>query len=150
MQYMGNMSQSWMLTAAAARAIVCLNYHTTFQNQPTNEMDEEIRSSIYWCYYLDKVLSLLLVRSPSLPRLKVSPVSLVCGDVSNPPIIMLQLLLTVAETQETALDVMQHLENEGKENTIGLFEILDEKVRFLRARIDYVDKSTTFRTIYLD
>ncbi|KAJ9365687.1 hypothetical protein C8Q69DRAFT_499131 [Paecilomyces variotii] len=138
MQYVGNMSQSWMLTAAAARAIVSLNYHTTFQNPPVHETDEEIRFSVYWCYYLDKVLSLLLVRPPSLPRLNASPVSLIRGDVSDPPTIMLQLLLTVAETQENGLDLMQGFGNEGKENIDVQFERLDKKVKLLRERIDHV------------
>jgi hypothetical protein len=84
MQYHGNMSRCWMFTALASKVIIALNYHNITDTVPQNEVEEEIHACVYTCYYFDKTLSLLLLRPPSLPELKVEPARLIHLDPELP------------------------------------------------------------------
>ncbi|PYH91574.1 hypothetical protein BO71DRAFT_459616 [Aspergillus ellipticus CBS 707.79] len=135
MQYLGNMSQSWLLVSAATRVLVCLNYHTILDGKSLCQPNEDIRACIYWCYYLDKLLSLLLARPASLPRLKSQPASSVQCDISNPSTVMMHVLLLVAEVQELSLDIYLH-EAATDEFTAIVYRDLDDKMQSLRGSID--------------
>lgn len=54
MQYLGNMSQAWVLNSYAARLIVALNYHDVQPRNCDPDLEEEINSSVYWCLALAK------------------------------------------------------------------------------------------------
>lgn len=106
MQYIGNMSRSWSLAAFAARILVSLNSHTVEGRQLLrSDLNEDSDSCLYWCYYLDKVLSALFARQPSLPRLDFDPTSLITGDSSNPLQKTVRIMVEMAKVQEGILDM---------------------------------------------
>lgn len=80
MQYLGKISYSWNLTAFASTTIVSLNLHHV---ESIYDIGDEAHASLYWCYYLDRILSCLFVRQPSLPKLSVDPVSLIPVNPQN-------------------------------------------------------------------
>jgi hypothetical protein len=78
-----------MFTALASKVIIALNYHNITDTMPRNEVEEEIHACVYTCYYFDKKLSLLLLRPPSLPELKVEPAQLIHLDPDRPTTAMI-------------------------------------------------------------
>ncbi|KAJ5596624.1 transcriptional regulator family: Fungal Specific TF [Penicillium hetheringtonii] len=116
MQYTGNTSQAWVLNSYAARQIVTLKYHEIRGPVPRNDANEEIQSSLYWCYYHDRTLSALLRRPVSLPKPLLSPVDLIVPDKSLPHMPLVRILLELAQIQGELLDC-------GKASTTR--EILD-------------------------
>lgn len=104
MQYTGNMSQAWVLNSYAARQIVTLKYHEIRGPLERNDSNEEIESSLYWCYYLDRTLSALLRRPVSLPQPLMSPVDLIVPDKSLPHMPLIRILLELAQVQGELLD----------------------------------------------
>ncbi|KAJ5918386.1 transcriptional regulator family: Fungal Specific TF [Penicillium verhagenii] len=106
MQYLGNMSRCWMLTAFASRVIVALNYHNITSPIPQSEVEEDIHACIYTCYYFDKTLSLLLLRPPSLPELKVEPSQLIHLDPEVPTTAMIGGIVELANIKSTLLHVL--------------------------------------------
>ncbi|OJJ33537.1 hypothetical protein ASPWEDRAFT_114522 [Aspergillus wentii DTO 134E9] len=125
MQHLGRPNQCWLFISYAARQITALNYHR-IRRLPTNsDQEQEIHNVLYWCYYLDRTLSSLLCRPPSLPDLDVSPTELIVLHPSSPYDSLLRLLLDLAQvqgklhavscggasvTKERALDTCQLLE----------------------------------------
>ncbi|KAL2694981.1 hypothetical protein AAEP93_003076, partial [Penicillium crustosum] len=83
-QLLGETSRSWFLTALAARSLVALGYHHLSPIFLASNDGSEIRQTVYWCYYMDKTLSMLLVRPSSLPDLPFDPATLVHLDPKNP------------------------------------------------------------------
>jgi len=104
MQYLGNMSQSWILNSYAARLIVALDYHEIRNPIGNSDLDEEIHSAVYWCFYLDRTLSTLLYRPLSLPEPRISPANLITDDQSLPHIPLIRVLLDLAQVQGELLD----------------------------------------------
>lgn len=107
MQYLGNMSYSWNLTAFASRTLMSLNLHVV---ESIHDLDAEARGSLYWCYYLDRVLSSLFVRVPSLPKLRIDPASMVPVDPSNPFQSIVKMMLEMAKIQERVLEMQLNQE----------------------------------------
>ncbi|KAJ5165488.1 uncharacterized protein N7500_007318 [Penicillium coprophilum] len=106
MQYIGNVSRSWSLTAFAARVLVSLNSHTVEARRLLRtELVEDFDLCLYWCYYLDKVLSALFARQPSLPKLYFDPVSLIPLDSANPLQKTVKVMVEMAKVQESILDM---------------------------------------------
>lgn len=103
MQYLGNMSHSWILNSYAARLIVALDYHEARNSMGNSELDEEIDSVVYWCFYLDRTLSTLLYRPMSLPEPHISPAYLISDD-SQPYTPLVRILLELAQIQGELLD----------------------------------------------
>ncbi|KAJ5555013.1 hypothetical protein N7535_007455 [Penicillium sp. DV-2018c] len=106
MQYRGNMSRCWMLTALASRMIVALNYHNITTVLPRTEIEENICACVYTCYHFDKTLSLLLLRPPSLPDLKVRPVQLIHMDPDIPTSSMVKGMVEYSELKNELLDIL--------------------------------------------
>lgn len=107
MQYLGNMSYSWNLTAFASRTLMSLNLHAV---ESTYDLDEETRASLYWCYYLDRVLSCLFVRQPSFPKLRVDPVSMIPANSPNPLHTTVKIMVEMAKIQEQVLEMQLNQE----------------------------------------
>ncbi|KAH7082247.1 Zn(II)2Cys6 transcription factor-like protein [Paraphoma chrysanthemicola] len=84
MQIIGNSASCWELIAHASRMIVALGYHTAIQNEPKNDLDEEIIAAVAWCAQFDSCMSMLLLRPRSLPPLNVRLSSLIKLDPANP------------------------------------------------------------------
>ncbi|KAJ5288617.1 transcriptional regulator family: Fungal Specific TF [Penicillium angulare] len=106
MQYLGNMSRCWMFTAFASRVIVALNYHSITNTIPQNAKEEEIHACVYTCYYFDSTLSLLLLRPPSLPELKVEPAQLIHRDPELPTTAMIIGIVELAQVKGTLLKIL--------------------------------------------
>ncbi|KAJ5794629.1 transcriptional regulator family: Fungal Specific TF [Penicillium paradoxum] len=110
MQHRGNMSQAWILNSYAARLITALDYHEVCNPLGNSDLDEEIHSAVYWCFYLDRTLSTLLYRPLSLPEPRISPTNLISADQSLAYIPLIRILLDLAQIQGELL-------NCGKEDT---------------------------------
>lgn len=95
-----------MFTAHASRIIVALNYHNITNPVPQNEVEEEIHACVYTCYYFDKTLSLLLLRPPSLPELKVEPAQLIHLDPELPTTAMIRGIVELAHLKNTLVHVL--------------------------------------------
>ncbi|KAJ5594403.1 transcriptional regulator family: Fungal Specific TF [Penicillium hispanicum] len=106
MQHMGNMSRCWMLVAFASRVIVALNYHNITDTVPRNETEEDIHACLYTCYYFDKILSLLLLRPPSLPELKVDPAQLIHLDPELPTTAMVTGIVQYSHLRASLLGIL--------------------------------------------
>ncbi|KAJ5372744.1 transcriptional regulator family: Fungal Specific TF [Penicillium concentricum] len=106
MQYLGNMTRCWMLTALASRMLVSLNYHNITDTSPRTEIEENIHACVYTCYYFDKTLSLLLLRPPSLPDLKVRPTQLIHLDPDLPTTTMLTGIVEYSELKSALLNIL--------------------------------------------
>ncbi|KGO75451.1 Transcription factor, fungi [Penicillium italicum] len=106
MRYLGNMTRSWMLTALASRMIVSLNYHNITDASPRTEIEESIHACVYTCYYFDKTLSLLLLRPPSLPDLKVKPTQLIHIDPDLPTYAIMTGIVEYSELKSTLLNIL--------------------------------------------
>ncbi|GMG41964.1 unnamed protein product [Aspergillus oryzae var. brunneus] len=102
----GDMSRSWTLTAFASRTLVSLNYHTIDTHLPFDGTKQDIYGALYTCYYLDKMLSVLLLRPPSLPKLRVEPADLVHLDPPLPLSASLKTMVEFAQIQEGVLDIL--------------------------------------------
>ncbi|KAJ5089566.1 transcriptional regulator family: Fungal Specific TF [Penicillium argentinense] len=99
MQYTGNMKQAWVINSYAARQIVALKYHEIGNPVQRSDLNDEIHSSLYWCYYLDRTLSALLLRPLSLPEPQISPADLIVPDKSLPHMPLIRILLELAQIQ---------------------------------------------------
>ncbi|KAJ5983496.1 transcriptional regulator family: Fungal Specific TF [Penicillium waksmanii] len=99
MQYTGNMSQAWIMNSYAARQIVALKYHETRSPVSRSDPNEDIQSSLYWCYYLDRTLSALLLRPLSLPEPLISPADLIVPNKSQPHLPLIRILMELAQVQ---------------------------------------------------
>lgn len=106
MRYLGNMTRSWMLISQASMMIVSLNYHNITDPSPRNEIEENIHDCVYTCYYFDKTLSLLLLRPPSLPDLKVKPTLLIHLDPDLPTSAMMKGIIEYSEVTSDLLKVL--------------------------------------------
>lgn len=104
MQYLGNVSQSWIFNSYAARLITALGYHEIRNAVGNSSLDEEIRSAVCWCFYLDRTLSTLLYRPLSLPDLRIPPTNLITADQSLPHIPLIRILLDLAQVQGELLN----------------------------------------------
>ncbi|KAL4890030.1 hypothetical protein BDV59DRAFT_195326 [Aspergillus ambiguus] len=107
MQRLGKMNQSWVLNSYAARLIVSLNYHEVGSTSVSNlnSVNEEIYSSLWECYYLDRTLSSLFIRPPSLPELRVSPSQLVYTDTTLLYGPLFGIVLDLSQVQGELLDL---------------------------------------------
>lgn len=69
-------------------------------------MEEDIHACVYTCYYFDKTLSLLLLRPPSLPELKVEPAQLIHLDPELPTTAMIRGIVDLARLKSTLVHVL--------------------------------------------
>ncbi|KAJ5710884.1 transcriptional regulator family: Fungal Specific TF [Penicillium malachiteum] len=122
MQYMGNMPRCWMFTALASRFIVALNYHNITNATPQNEKEAEIHACVYTCYYYDTTLSLLLLRPPSLPELKVEPARLIHMNPDLPTTAMIVGIVELAHVKSTLLQLLldaKEMEDKNKASLLS-------------------------------
>ncbi|KAJ5336465.1 uncharacterized protein N7506_004487 [Penicillium brevicompactum] len=115
MQYLGNMSRCWMFTALASRVIVSLNYHNITDVHARSDIEESIHACVYTCYYFDRTLSLLLLRPPSLPDLKVPPTQLIHLDPDLPTSALITGIVEYAELKSSLLNIL--LDSKSIEDT---------------------------------
>ncbi|KAF9250538.1 transcriptional regulator family: Fungal Specific TF [Penicillium roqueforti] len=104
MQYLGNMSQSWIFNSYAARLITALGYHEIRNPPGMSNLNEDIYSAVCWCFYLDRTLSTLLYRPLSLPEPCISPANLISADQNLPHIPLIRILFDLAQVQGELLN----------------------------------------------
>lgn len=138
MQFRGDMFQSWTLTAFASRTLVSLNYHTTQKNLASNETEQGIQLSLVTCYYLDKILSMLLIRPPSLPKLRINPAELVPLDPLLPLSAILKAVVGFARVQEEAIDILLKTQNIDDKCQVAIIDRLVQEMFQLHTRLQEV------------
>ncbi|PYH88053.1 hypothetical protein BO71DRAFT_489067 [Aspergillus ellipticus CBS 707.79] len=105
-QMQGNPIKSWTLTAIASQILVSLNYHNIKPDTPAqSEEEQDARRCVFSCFFLDKTLSMLLLRPPSLPRLKVSPSFLVPLEHGVPLGLIVKTVVELAQIQDQAMEI---------------------------------------------
>ncbi|KAJ5749649.1 hypothetical protein N7533_006677 [Penicillium manginii] len=105
-QLHGDTTRSWFLVSLASRSIVALSYHKMTSFDSDSDEENEIRRCIYYCYYMDKTLSMLLLRPPSLPQLPFNPADLVPTDPQLPISMHVKILVKLARVQDVALSLV--------------------------------------------
>ncbi|KAE8372264.1 hypothetical protein BDV26DRAFT_286095 [Aspergillus bertholletiae] len=120
MQHTTNISQCWLLNSYAARQIISLNYHRPCYPPSPSGCNDEIQSALYWCFYLDRTTSALLMRHPSLLELPAPPTGFTSSNPSSPYNKLLFVLLDLAKVQGTLLDITL---NDGDKSRSRIFEI---------------------------
>lgn len=91
--------------------IVSLNYHNITDVHAGSEIEKSIHACVYTCYYFDKTLSLLLLRPPSLPDLKVPPTQLIHIDPDLPTSAMIAGIVEYAELKNSLLTILLDTES---------------------------------------
>lgn len=87
--------------------MVALGYHNLdYQALKENDNSAEIRHCIYYGYYLDKALSMLLVRPSSFPGLNVDPVSLIELRPTEPLTAKMLIILKLSHVQDGVLPLL--------------------------------------------
>lgn len=114
MQSQGDMSRTWTLAAFASRTLVSLNYYSIYSITMFDETKRDIYGPLYTSYYLDKLLSVLLLRLPSLPKLKIRPAGLVRLDPRPPPSASVKIMVEFAQIQEGVLEIINHTNKNDK------------------------------------
>lgn len=99
MQHLGDVKQCWALNSYAAQQIVALGYDRIRNIPARSQVEGEIHSAVYWCYYLDRTVSALLVRPTALPNLNVSPTELIASMQQSPYDPLVRILLDLAQIQ---------------------------------------------------
>lgn len=82
-----------------------MNYHTMNAISLSSDTESQISGAIYTCYYLDKLLSSLLLRPPSLPMLQVKPAQLIQLDSDLPLSAIIKAMVELAQIQEVTLNM---------------------------------------------
>lgn len=129
MQHLGRLNQCWVLTSYAARQIASLNYHKIRRVPARSDSELEVYSAVYWCYYLDRTLSSLLSRPPSLPDLDVSPTDLIVLDPCSPYDTLLRVLLDLAQVQGKLHAVSSDTRNTPDSQALETCQLLESRMQ---------------------
>ncbi|OJI83003.1 hypothetical protein ASPTUDRAFT_123266 [Aspergillus tubingensis CBS 134.48] len=129
MQHLGRLNQCWVLTSYAARQIASLNYHKIRRVPARSDSELEVYSAVYWCYYLDRTLSSLLCRPPSLPDLEVSPTDLIVLDPCSPYDTLLRVLLDLAQVQGKLHAVSSDPKNASNSQALETCQLLESRMQ---------------------
>jgi hypothetical protein len=162
MQLLGDPNQCWYLTAAASRTAVALGYHTLRLDTMTAEEQEEIGTIVAWCCHLDKSISMLLCRTPSLPRLSIAPSKMITLDPTNHMSTFVSIMIDMAPVSEEILELALP-QQAGKQQTATAnlplqIRCLQDKMRCIYKRMTEArpaasptaDLNTTIHWYFLD
>ncbi|KAB8256674.1 hypothetical protein BDV32DRAFT_141016 [Aspergillus pseudonomiae] len=128
MQHTTNISQCWLLNSYAARQIISLNYHKPCSSPSQSGCNDEIQSAVYWCFYLDRTTSALLIRHPSLPELNAPPTGFITTNISSPYNKLLLVLLDLAKVQGTLLDITLNDSDKSRSRIFEIFQGVQERM----------------------
>ncbi|KAJ5775471.1 transcriptional regulator family: Fungal Specific TF [Penicillium nucicola] len=142
MQYLGSMSQCWILNSYAARLIAALGYHEIGDLHENSGLDEEISSSVIWCYYLDRTLSTLLYRPLSLPEPQMPPAKMISARPSLPHIPLVRILLDLAQVQGELLSCHK---NADTRQIIANHSKLQDRMEVIHSNLQLVSLSSRSR-----
>jgi hypothetical protein len=118
--------------------IVSLNYHNITDVQPRSEIEESIHACVYTCYYFDKTLSLLLLRPPSLPDLKVAPTQLIHIDPDLPTSAMITGILEYAELKNSLLNILLDTKTIGDTDKARILSDLVTRAHAIHSKMQMV------------
>ncbi|RAK75313.1 Zn(II)2Cys6 transcription factor [Aspergillus fijiensis CBS 313.89] len=135
MQHLGRPHQCWLFVSYAARQITALNYHKIRRLPATSEVEQEIHSVVYWCYYLDQTLSSLLCRPSSLPDLEVSPTDLITLAPSSPYDSLLRVILDLAQVQGKLRAISCGNKIHPTDRTLETCQLLEAKMQAILPRL---------------
>lgn len=139
-QLAGNSTRAWMLTAFAARVLTGLGYHTwSAEMLGDDDSSSEVRHCIYWCYYLDKTLSLLLTKPASLPALRLDPALLVDVGSSDPLALEVRILVKLAQIQDVSLSLLLGDEHQNRAQISHTLQSLRGKLQEIWNEITQVE-----------
>ncbi|KAJ5341707.1 hypothetical protein N7541_010831 [Penicillium brevicompactum] len=136
MQHLGRPHQCWLFISYAARQITALNYHKIRGISNSSDSEQEIHNVVYWCFYLDRTLSYLLCRPPSLPDLEVSPTDLIVLEPSSPYDVLLRVLLDLAQVQGRLHSVSCGGSNQSKSQSLETCQILELRMQSLLTTLE--------------
>ena len=129
MQIIGNPVGCWELTAHASRTLVALGYHQIDKPVPETETEKEIYSIVANCAYFDSVMSLLLLRPRSLPKLRVKVSDLLQSHPQG-PISVLEMIPVHDKILDLTLD-------SGAKRSPA---VLKDEIAQLRSKMQHVYK----------
>ncbi|CAG8149530.1 unnamed protein product [Penicillium salamii] len=135
MQHLGRPYQCWLFVSYAARQITALNFHSIRRLPAPSDLEHEIYSAVYWCYYLDSTLSSLLCRPPSLPSLETSPSELILLPLSSPYNGLLHFLLDLAQIQRKLQEIPYDDRNGPNDRALETCQLLDTRMREILPRL---------------
>lgn len=130
-----------MFTALASKVIIALNYHNITDTVPRNEVEEDIHACVYTCYYFDKTLSLLLLRPPSLPELKVEPAQLIHLDPDLPTTPMITGIVEFARLKNTLPNILLHTKEMGDIEKANALSDLVVRAQAIHSNLQVVGSS---------
>lgn len=134
-QLLGDSSRSWFLTACGARALVALGYHQSSRITADTDEGFEIRHCVFWCYYFDKTLSMLLVRPSSLPDMQFAPGDLVHTDSDDPLTFKVKILVKLAQVQDASLPFIVGDKRAQTESASARLDALETELRYIHEDI---------------
>ncbi|PWY69632.1 hypothetical protein BO94DRAFT_590416 [Aspergillus sclerotioniger CBS 115572] len=135
MQQLGDINICWILNSYAARQIAALGYQKVGNVSSRSEAQQEIHSAVYWCYYIDRTLSALLLRSPSFPEMAVSATELISTDSPSPYDPLIRILLDAAQIQGQLLALQSQTAPVSHHHVLDECRLLREKMEDIYPRL---------------
>lgn len=137
---LGRTSQAWNLAALASRILVALGFHRTRLDRPDDEDESAIRHCLYWCFYLDKTLSMLLIRPSSLPPLQWEPASLVPIAIDNPLTHKVRISVRLSQVQDTCLPLLATPSEVDEATRLSTVAHLESELHSIRREVAEVSE----------
>lgn len=131
MQQLGDVKQCWTLNSYAAQQIVALGYDRIRSIPARSQIEEEIHSAVYWCYYMDRTISALLLRRTALPDLNVSPTELIASIQQSPYDPLIRILLDFAQIQGHLLAFSSHLKRADSRYILDTCNFIEERMHII-------------------
>lgn len=110
---------------------------------PHNETEEEIHACLYTCYYFDKTLSVLLLRPPSLPDLKVDPTQLIHMDPDLPTTPIIRGIVEFAHIKSTLVNILLDSNKMGDMDKANVLSNLVARAHAVHSDLEIVRSDMT-------
>ncbi|KAF7544126.1 hypothetical protein G7Z17_g10197 [Cylindrodendrum hubeiense] len=142
-QLIGDASRSWNLIAFASRILVALGYHKPGNSAglPRTDEEYEIHGCIFWCFLMDRLLSMHLGRPPSLPSLEVNRAWLSHPDFPPPLVAIADLLGDFACIQDAVLNWRESSPRIRRQDGIAAnmsISAIQQRMSSMSAKIDKI------------
>lgn len=138
MQQLGDVKQCWALNSYAAQQIVALGYDRIRSIPARSQTEGEIHSAVYWCYYMDRTVSALLLRPTALPDLNVSPTELIASMQQSPYDPLIRILLDLAQIQGHLLAFSSHLKRADSRYILDTCNLIEERMHSISKDLESV------------
>ncbi len=145
----GDCSRCWMLMSMASRILIALGYHKLTGAEPPSEELDEIRPCVAWCYRMDKVMSMLLLRPQSLPRLQTPASSLIIDGPWHSVTKLVRGLMDLTQVQEAVLDLNALRPWQDISMLNQEYKSIHQKLSAIYGRIDEVNLQNLYQLLHL-